>query len=115
LLSPVFGGFWTVRHPLEAAPEGLDQGDGGDRSADHSEHRRAPDLIPRRQPRELAFDQVEIVGDSVSAFIVPGWRGFGRAEEQLVFVHPLGMAEDCSRTVAEPACAHYARGLVRLL
>ena len=31
----------------------LDQGDSSDRTAEHTQHRGAPDLIPRRQLREL--------------------------------------------------------------
>jgi hypothetical protein len=39
----------------------LDQSDSRNRPADHPEHRRAPDLIPRRQMRELHLDEVDIV------------------------------------------------------
>jgi hypothetical protein len=35
------------------------KGNGSDRAADHAEHRDAPHFIPRRQPRELALDEVE--------------------------------------------------------
>ena len=39
----------------------LDQRHGSDRPAGHPEHRGAPDLVARRQPRELQLDEVEIV------------------------------------------------------
>jgi hypothetical protein len=39
----------------------LDQSDGSDRPAEHPQHRSAPNLIPRWQPRELHLDEVEIV------------------------------------------------------
>ena len=41
--------------------ERLDQRHGSDRAAQHPEHRRTPDLIPRRQGRELYLDKVKIV------------------------------------------------------
>ena len=45
--------------------ERFDQRHGSDRAAEHAEHRGTPDLIPGRQPRELMFDEVEIVMDCV--------------------------------------------------
>jgi len=41
--------------------ECLNQRHRSDRAADHAEHRRTPDLVPRRQMREPHFDEVEIV------------------------------------------------------
>ena len=41
--------------------ERLDQRHGSDCTAEHAEHRGAPDLVPGRQPRELHLDEVEIV------------------------------------------------------
>ena len=53
-------------HGLEAGSRKcLDQGDRCDRADEHPEHRRAPHLIPRRQPRELHLDEVEVVLNAV--------------------------------------------------
>src|SRR6266478_1025988 len=49
-------------HGLIAGPgERLDQGNRCDRTAERPEHRGAPDLFPRRQPRKLHLYEVEIV------------------------------------------------------
>jgi hypothetical protein len=49
-------------HGLQAGSgERLNQRDGSDRTAEHAEHRGAPHLISRRQPRELYLDKVKII------------------------------------------------------
>jgi hypothetical protein len=53
-------------HGLAAGSgERLDQSNSCDGTADHPQHRRAPDLIPRRQMRELHLDEVDIVLNAV--------------------------------------------------
>ena len=52
--------------------ESLNPSDRGHRTAEHPQHRGAPDLIPRRQMRELHLYEVEIVlnGVEVAADLV---------------------------------------------
>jgi len=50
---------------IAGSGERLDQSDRCDRTAEHPEHRGAPDLIPRRHPRKLHLYEVEIVLNAV--------------------------------------------------
>jgi len=43
--------------------ESLNQSERGHRTAEHPEHRGAPDLIPRQHLCDLAFNEVEIIED----------------------------------------------------
>jgi len=73
--------------------EYLNQSDRSDRTAEHPEHRCAPDLVPRRQVRELDLEKVEIVlgGGEVVAGLI------GLAQREGIVWHEPGMPEDgCS-------------------
>jgi len=63
----------TIRAPeglhslVAGSRKRLDQRNRCDRTADHTKHRRTPDVVARRLLRELAFDEVEIVCELITA------------------------------------------------
>jgi len=73
----------------------LDQSDRGHRPTEHPEHRGAPDLVSRRPPRELMFDEVEIVMDCVKVAA----RLIGLAQREGVGGHAHRMPEDGNQTL----------------
>jgi hypothetical protein len=67
----------------ETSRERFNQRHGRDRPAEHPEHRSPPDLVPRRQLRELHLDEVEIVLKPVE--IAAELIGLAQRERALVW------------------------------
>jgi hypothetical protein len=62
------------------------------RAAEHPEHRRPPDLIPRWQPRKLHLYEVEIVLNAVE--VAADLIGLAQGKVFFVRRHVAGMPED---------------------
>src|SRR5215831_4253358 len=58
----------------------LNQSDRCNRPAEHTQHRRTPDFVARRQLRELAFHDVEIVCGLITAGATHNGRVGGMKE-----------------------------------
>jgi hypothetical protein len=63
----ITSGSENLHGSVASSSKRLDQSDRCNRPAKHTEHRRTPDFVARRQLRELAFDEIEIVCGLITA------------------------------------------------